>query len=110
MAIATLNPTTGEVEKSFEPHTPEQVEEILAKADAANATMRATSFAQRAQWMHAAADLMDAELETVVALASTEIGKTLGAAKYEVTKSANGMRHYAYHAEEYLASETPVEP
>jgi len=108
MAIATVNPTTGEVEKTFEPHTAEQVEAILDAADRANAVLRATTFAQRATWMRAAADIMDAELETVAALASTEMGKTIGTAKYEVTKSANGMRHYADHAEEYLADETPV--
>ncbi|CAN5332725.1 NADP-dependent succinic semialdehyde dehydrogenase [soil metagenome] len=109
MAIATLNPTTGEVEKSFAPHTAAEVETILDRADKANALMLATTFAERAAWMHAAADLMDAELETVAALASTEMGKTIGTAKYEVTKSANGMRHYADHAEAYLADETPVE-
>ncbi|MCU1411251.1 MAG: aldehyde dehydrogenase family protein [Rhodoglobus sp.] len=108
MAIATVNPTTGEVEKTFEPHTAAQVEAILDAASRANAAMRATTFAQRSAWMHKAADLMDAELETVAALASTEMGKTIGTAKYEVTKSANGMRHYADHAEEYLADETPV--
>jgi succinate-semialdehyde dehydrogenase / glutarate-semialdehyde dehydrogenase len=110
MAIATLNPTTGQVERTFDPHTPEQVEAILDRADKANALMRATTFAQRSEWMHRAADLMDADLDTLAALAATEMGKTIGTAKYEVTKSANGMRHYADHAEQYLATETPVEP
>ena len=109
MAIATLNPTTGEVEKSFEPHTAAEVEAILDRADKANALMRATTFAERSAWMHKAADIMDAELETIAALASTEMGKTIGTAKYEATKSANGMRHYADHAEQYLASESPVD-
>lgn len=109
MAIATLNPATGVVEQTFDAHTPEQVEQILARAQAANALMRATTFAQRSAWMHRAADLMDADLETLAALAATEMGKTIPTAKYEVTKSANGMRHYADHAEEYLADETPVE-
>jgi succinate-semialdehyde dehydrogenase/glutarate-semialdehyde dehydrogenase len=109
MAIATVNPSTGKVEKSFEPHTLEQVEAILAAADAANAVLRATTFAQRAEWMHRAADLMDADLDLLAGLAATEMGKTIPTAKYEVTKSANGMRHYADHAEEYLADETPVE-
>jgi succinate-semialdehyde dehydrogenase/glutarate-semialdehyde dehydrogenase len=108
MAIATLNPTTGVVEKSFDSHTPEQVEEILRKADAANALMRATTFAERAEWMHRAADLMDADLELLAGLAATEMGKTIPTGKYEVTKSANGMRWYADHAAEYLASEAPV--
>jgi succinate-semialdehyde dehydrogenase / glutarate-semialdehyde dehydrogenase len=109
MAIATLNPTTGVVEKTFAAHTAAEVEEILQRADAANAVLRATTFAQRSEWMHRAADLMDADLELLAALAATEMGKTIPTAKYEVTKSANGMRHYADHAEEYLASESPVE-
>lgn len=110
MAIATLNPTTGVVEKAFEPHTADEVEAILQRADAANTTLRATTFAERSVWMHRAADLMDADLEKLAALAATEMGKTIPTAKYEVTKSANGMRHYADHAEEYLARETPVDP
>ena len=109
MAIATLNPTTGVVEKSFAAHTTAEVEAILARADAANAAMRATTFAERSTWMRAAADIMDADLELLAGLAATEMGKTIPTAKYEVTKSANGMRHYADHAEEYLADETPVE-
>jgi succinate-semialdehyde dehydrogenase/glutarate-semialdehyde dehydrogenase len=110
MAIATINPTTGKTEKSFNSHTAEEVEAILQRAHDANALMRATTFAQRAAWMQKAADLMDADLELLAALAATEMGKTIPTAKYEVTKSANGMRHYAHHAEEYLASESPVAP
>jgi succinate-semialdehyde dehydrogenase/glutarate-semialdehyde dehydrogenase len=110
MAIATINPTTGETEKSFNSHTAEEVEAILQRAHDANALMRATTFAERAEWMHKAADLMDADLELLAALAATEMGKTIPTGKYEVTKSANGMRHYADHAEEYLASEAPVDP
>jgi len=106
--IATLNPTTGVVEREFAPHTPEQLEEILRKGDAANAVLAGTTFAQRATWMRRAADLLDADLEKAAALASTEMGKTLGTAKYEVTKSANGMRWYADLAEQYLADQEPV--
>jgi succinate-semialdehyde dehydrogenase/glutarate-semialdehyde dehydrogenase len=110
MAIATINPTTGEVEKTFDVHTAEEVEAILDRADRANALMAATTFEQRAKWMRKAADLMDAELDFAAGLASTEMGKTIGTAKYEVSKSARGMRHYADHAAEYLAEERPVDP
>jgi succinate-semialdehyde dehydrogenase/glutarate-semialdehyde dehydrogenase len=110
MAIATINPTTGEVEKTFDVHTAEEVEAILDRADRANALMAATTFEQRAEWMRKAADLMDAELDFAAGLASTEMGKTIGTAKYEVSKSARGMRHYADHAAEYLAEERPVDP
>jgi succinate-semialdehyde dehydrogenase/glutarate-semialdehyde dehydrogenase len=106
--IATVNPTTGVVEREFAAHTPEEVEGILARAAAANDAMRRTTFADRAGWMRRAADLLDADLETAAALASTEMGKTLASAKFEVAKAANGMRWYADHAEEYLAAEEPV--
>jgi len=109
MAIATLNPTTGMVEKTFQPHTAAQVEQILQRSEAANVAMRATTFAERAAWMRRAADRMDADLEMLAALAATEMGKTIATAKYEVTKSANGMRHYADYAEDYLAAESPVD-
>ncbi|GAB3597738.1 aldehyde dehydrogenase family protein [Microbacterium tumbae] len=110
MVIATVNPATGELLQQYPAHTPEQIEEILARAHAANAAIRATTFAQRAEWMRRAADLLDADVEQAASLASLEMGKTLGTATYEVTKSANGMRWYADHAEEYLAPEQPVEP
>lgn len=108
MTIATIDPTTGEVVQEFAAHTAEQVERILATADAANAILTQTTFAQRAQWMRRAADLLDADLEHAAGLAVLEMGKTIGTAKYEVTKSANGMRWYADHAEGYLAPEEPV--
>lgn len=108
--IATINPSTGVTEQVFEPHTAEQVEQILTLADAANSLMAATTFEQRAGWMRRAADLLDADLDRAAALAATEMGKTVASARYEVTKSANGMRWYADHAAEYLADETPVEP
>jgi succinate-semialdehyde dehydrogenase/glutarate-semialdehyde dehydrogenase len=110
MAIATVNPTTGVVEKTFEPHTSAEVEEIVAAAHRTYGELASTTFAERAGWMRAAADLLDAELDEVAALVSTEMGKTIGTAKYEVSKSARGMRWYADHAEGYLADEQPVDP
>lgn len=108
MTIATIDPSTGELVQEFPAHTAEQVEQILGRADAANALMARSSFAERAEWMRRAADLLDADLDHAAGLAVLEMGKTLGTAKYEVTKSANGMRWYADHAEEYLAAEEPV--
>ncbi|MCE4026219.1 aldehyde dehydrogenase family protein [Microbacterium sp. Au-Mic1] len=107
--IATINPTTGQTEKTFEPHTAAQIEGILNRAQEANALLADTTFEERATWMRAAADLLDADLELAAGLASTEMGKTIGTAKYEVTKSANGMRWYAEHAADYLADEEPVD-
>lgn len=108
MAIATVNPATGVVEKEFKAHTPEQVDEILQRSVAAFETLRDTTFEQRAEWMYVAADLLDAELESAASLASKEMGKTIGTSRYEVAKCANAMRWYADHAQQYLRAQVPI--
>jgi len=103
MAIATINPTTGETLKTFEPLTDAELEDRLARAAAAFRSYRLTSFADRAQWMRAAADVLDAETGALAELMTTEMGKTLKAAKAEIGKCAAGCRYYADNAERMLA-------
>ncbi len=110
MAIAIINPTTGETEEEFAAHDAAEVERRLAAADAAVAAMRKTTFAQRAAWMNAAADLVDAELEQIAVTMVREMGKPIAAARAEAAKCAKGMRFYADHAEEFLADEPLADP
>lgn len=109
MAIATVNPTTGETLKTFEPLTAAELDDRLSRAAAAFRTYRRTTYAQRAVWMHAAADLLDEQSQQVAELMTTEMGKTVKAAKAEISKCAKGCRHFADHAEAMLADE-PVDP
>src|SRR5438132_406673 len=69
------------------------------------ASYRLTTFADRARWMRAAADVLDADREDTARLMTTEMGKTLAAARAEVQKCAKGCRYYADHAEMMLADE-----
>lgn len=110
MAIATINPATGETEQTFEPHTAEEVEARLARAKEAFIALKATNFAERAGWMRAAADLLDAENEQVAVMMTREMGKPIAAARAEATKCAKGMRFYADHAEGFLADEPLADP
>ncbi len=105
MAIATINPATGETEKTFDEMSEADVERCLAAAAAAHASYRLTSFAERAGWMRQAAAILDAEQDQVAAMMTTEMGKTLAAAKQEVAKCANACRYYAEHTEAFLADE-----
>jgi succinate-semialdehyde dehydrogenase/glutarate-semialdehyde dehydrogenase len=105
MAIATVNPTTGETLKTFDALSPAEVSDRLERAATAFASYRLTSFEERAGWMRAAADILDAEVDDVAQLMTTEMGKTLKAAKAEVAKCAAGCRYYADHAAELLADE-----
>ena len=87
MAIATVNPATGETLKTFDALTPAQIDIQLARAVTGFAELRATSFAQRAQWMNVAADLLDRERDEVAALMTTEMGKTYASAKADASSS-----------------------
>src|SRR6185437_821569 len=109
MAIATTNPATGEVVKAFDPMTPEEIEVRLERAHRGYDVVRRTSFAQRAAWMRAAADILDAEIDDVARTMTIEMGKTLASAKGEVAKCAKGCRFYAEYAEGFLADE-PADP
>jgi succinate-semialdehyde dehydrogenase/glutarate-semialdehyde dehydrogenase len=109
MAIATVNPATGETVKTFDPLSVEELDAKLQRAADAFGTYRLTSFAERAGWMRAAADILDAEVDAIAAVMTTEMGKTLKAARAEVHKCATGCRFYAEHAEAFLADE-PADP
>lgn len=110
MAIATINPFTGETERTFEPHDETEVERRIAAADAAFRALRGTTFAQRAEWMRAAADLLEQDVEQVARLITIEMGRPIAGARAEVLKSAKGLRFYADHAEEFLAPEPLASP
>lgn len=105
MAIATTNPATGEVLKTFDPMSPEQVGDALARAWSGFETLRRTSYDERAGWLCAAADILDAETDDIARTMTTEMGKTLAAARGEVRKCAMACRFFAEHAPGYLADE-----
>src|SRR6202048_2828793 len=105
MTIATINPTTGETVKTFNPATDLEIDAALARAHDRFVDYRHTGFAQRAGWARRTADLLEAEAEQVAAMMTLEMGKTLTSAKTEALKCAKGFRYYAEHAEAMLADE-----
>lgn len=110
MPIASINPATGETLATFDEHDDREIETRIAAAHDAYRALRATDFATRAGWMRAAADLLDADVDTVAELITLEMGKTLAQARAEVHKSAKGMRYYADHAEEFLSGSALDDP
>lgn len=110
MSNATTNPATGELVKSFDAHSDEQVQAILDRAVAANEVLAGTSMEQRAEWMRAAADLLEGDLEEVATVIVTEMGKTKVSADAEVRKCATAMRFYADHAARFLADDSDLDP
>jgi len=105
MAIATINPATGEVLKTFTALTDAQVDQKIAKAAKTFQTFRKTPFADRTRWMNKAADILDSEKEALGRLMTLEMGKTLSSAIAEAEKCAVGCRYYAQNAEKFLTDE-----
>jgi succinate-semialdehyde dehydrogenase / glutarate-semialdehyde dehydrogenase len=105
MPIQTTNPATGEVLETFDPLTPEQIEDKLARADRAFRAHRRTSWDERRGWMRRAAEIIEAEKEDLGRLMTTEMGKPLKAAIAEAEKCGWACRYYVENAERFLADE-----
>ncbi|MGF1492471.1 MAG: NAD-dependent succinate-semialdehyde dehydrogenase [Microcoleaceae cyanobacterium] len=104
MAIATINPATGETLKTFDPLTDVEIEQCLEKAHQAFQDYRKTAFDQRAIWMQQAADILEKEAEEFGKIMTLEMGKPLKSAIAEAKKSAWVCRYYAENAAQFLAN------
>jgi succinate-semialdehyde dehydrogenase / glutarate-semialdehyde dehydrogenase len=105
MAIATINPATGQLIRAFDALSDSQVDEKIRRAAETFPKFRALTFAERAQMMRKAADILETEKNGIALLMTTEMGKTLRSAVDEAVKCAWVCRHYADYAEGFLAEE-----
>ncbi len=103
MAIATINPTTGETLKTFEPLTDAEIETKLELAQQAFNKYRRLPFEQRAIWMQKAADILERDRENYAKMMTLEMGKTLKSAIGEIEKCALVCRYYAKNAAQFMA-------
>ncbi len=94
MAIATINPLTGETVKTFDALSDAEIDDRLGRARAAFTRYRLTSFEARAGWMTAAADILERDVDEIARMMTTEMGKT-----------PTACRFYAQHAPVFLADE-----
>ena len=103
MAIATINPATGETLKTFEAMSSEAIEAKLELAQQAFNKYRHLPFEQRALWMQKAADILERDREIYAEMMTLEMGKTLKSAIGEVEKCALVCRYYAKNAAQFMA-------
>jgi succinate-semialdehyde dehydrogenase/glutarate-semialdehyde dehydrogenase len=105
MSFATVNPATGQTEKTFASHSPAEVDALVQRAADTFAEYRTTTYAERARHLINAADLFEGEAPDIARIVTTEMGKTFAAARGEASKCALGLRWFAEHSEALLADE-----
>jgi succinate-semialdehyde dehydrogenase / glutarate-semialdehyde dehydrogenase len=105
MSIATINPATGEMLRSFDPLTEMEIESKLERATEAFRFYRRMPFPERARLMIRAAEILETGSEDFGRLMTVEMGKPVRAAVEEVAKCGRACRYYAESAERFLADE-----
>jgi succinate-semialdehyde dehydrogenase/glutarate-semialdehyde dehydrogenase len=105
MAIASINPATGEKLKEFTAHGDADIEKALQRAVTAFEKHRREPFARRAELMMATASLLDQEKKNLGRVITIEMGKLFRDSVAEIEKCALGCRYYAENAERFLEDE-----
>jgi succinate-semialdehyde dehydrogenase / glutarate-semialdehyde dehydrogenase len=107
MGIATVNPTTGDVLRTFEPLSAEQLDAKISRATQAFKSYRNTTMVERGQWLVHTAELLedDNNSQNYAQLMTLEMGKPLQEAIAEVKKCASVCRYYAENAADFLADQ-----
>src|SRR3989442_12739443 len=105
MAIASINPATGEKLKEFAPFNDAEIEKRLKRAEHAFQQHRRESFPKRAQLLVSVATLLEHEKKDLARMMTREMGKLFRASVEEIEKCARGCRYYAENAERFLEDE-----
>ncbi len=104
MAYQSVNPFNGEVLRTFDPHTDQQMEQMLATAEwSFRDVWSRKPVRERAKVIGKAASLMLDQKEKFARLATLEMGKRIAESLGEVELSASILKYYADHAERFLA-------
>src|SRR3989338_5285666 len=105
MAIQTIDPTNGEVVKTFPEMRWEEVEQYLLSVDKTFSSWKKTSFQERAALLKNAAALLRKNKYEHASLMTLEMGKTITEAEAEVEKCALVCDYYVENAETILQHE-----
>jgi succinate-semialdehyde dehydrogenase/glutarate-semialdehyde dehydrogenase len=105
VAIASVNPSTGEIGRQFAELTDAELDQKLDRAVAAFHGFRRSSLADRAKLLLRAATILEDEKDALGRVMALEMGKIVQAGRDEAVKCAWGCRFYAEQAAAMLATE-----
>ncbi|MEM1220442.1 MAG: NAD-dependent succinate-semialdehyde dehydrogenase [Bacteroidota bacterium] len=106
MTIQSLNPSTGEVIKTYPTHSNSDLHTAIRQAQHCYTNWRKTDFADRGDRMRKAANILRERKEHYGRLATLEMGKPLQQSYAEIEKCAWVCEYYAEYASAFLAPES----
>ena len=106
MTMEAINPTTGEVIKSYPTVSGEEVDQIVHLCHQAFLDWRNISFADRSRPMKKAAQVLRDNVDQYAKLMALEMGKPINDGRAEVNKCAMVCEYYAENAEKFLNPES----
>ncbi len=101
----TEDPTTGEIVRTWDAMSEEQVEDALATAQDAFTTWRSTDPVRRAEVLRRTADLLAQHADELADIAAEEMGKPLAQGVGEAQLCSQIFRYYADNAQQLLADD-----
>lgn len=105
MAIETINPATGKLEKKFDEMSDKHIESIIGNAHETFLKWKETSFDERKKLMLNAAGILKTKKRDYGKILTLEMGKTIKQAEAEVEKCAWVCEYYAENSEQILSNE-----
>lgn len=105
MKYRVQNPATGETIEEFDYATDAEITETLERAENAFQQWSQTSFAQRAEVLNKAGDIIEERMTELAENASEEMGKPTEQAMGELKLCVRILRYYAENGEKLAADE-----
>ena len=102
MAFHAIDPTTGEVWRTFPEASDDDVERALARTTAARTAWAATPIAARSACLRTVGERLRAGRDGYAVLMAREMGKPVVQGEAEIEKCALTCDYYAEHAERFL--------
>lgn len=103
--MKSINPATGEVLQTYEPHTGQEIAQRLQQAAQAQQQWSAWSIQERVQGLQRIADALEKRTEALALLMTREMGKPIGQSRSELKKCVLNLRYYAANGPAMIADE-----
>ncbi|WP_300265612.1 NAD-dependent succinate-semialdehyde dehydrogenase [Microbacterium sp.] len=107
-AYAVTNPATGETIATYDTFTDSEIDDAIARADAAASAWASTPVTRRAEVIHRIAELHRERLDEFATIIVKEMGKPIAAAVGEVEFAADIIDYYADNIER-ITGDQPIE-